>query len=434
MNWLYGALYFLAFAGLGWMIHRTIHGSSPGITPLGVFSAVWALAAWLYIANPFGLYRLSESALWTIILAIFSYIAGYGSLVVVARTRQPSNQNCGNKHTIDENWDAVASLWRLCRAAWLSLFALYIFQIHAYATSSLSGLLLTLRTDLDSGGSPPLGFYYFYFAQISVPLGTVLYLKSHRRRYLLWTIFAAAALVLTSGRSNVLAAVAAAAFIVMLRGPVRLNRRRTATAVVSLLVLLGLFNLLGNSIGKTYQNSQLYADFGNHPPVATWLAQPLFYVAGTVPYFGEIVRTEPSGGTDHGANTMRPFLQLTALGIPSVTAPAKIQEFRDIPYATNLGTYLSPLYRDFGAVGVSIGSTMFGFFSALAWLAWRRRGSPFSLAVLGVVLIFNAGSILDAGFTELWFLLFLALVALYSRKTIEAGYVRRASATGPRRC
>lgn len=422
MNWLIAAVVALSFSGLGYIVVRLTHGRSAGITPLGAFLTAWILAVFLYVANPFGLYRLGALGTLVVALGIGSFVAAYSSVALFTNSRAGRTGVSDPLHHKTQV-EVTASLWKWCRRLWVPLFALFLVQIHAYSASSITSLLARLRVNL-SAGSAPLGFYFFYLAQISVPLGAVLFLETRERKYAWWTLIATIALLFTSGRTNILIALASVVFILILWGRLRVTRRRIGAVLLSLIAALWLFNYVGNGIGKTYENSQLYGTFGNSPPVPTFLVQPLFYLGGPLPYLGDLVRTAPVNGSDHGSNIARPFLQGAAIVLP-IKAPTKIQEFRSIPFPTNLGTYMSPLYRDFGVIGVVLGSALFGALSATAWAAWRRRNSPLSLTVVGVVLVFCAGSILDAGYTELWFVLFLALVGLSSRsarrRALKAG-------------
>ncbi len=415
MNWLLAALIVAPLAGLAWFCTRAIHGRESGVTPLGAFLGSWTAATYLYVANPLGLYRLSAFGLWVVGLGIGCFIAGYAPVAIFLQRRHAPVDRAPTTSQEDEV-RAIERIWIWCRRLWVPLFAVFLGQLDTYGARSLSGLLSVLRLDLTESGNAPLGFYFFYFAQVSVPFGAVLYFETRRRRYLWWTAAAMLALVFTSGRYNLLVALFSVLFIAVLWGRLHLTKRRVGLALIGLVTALAFFNYVGNGVGKTYENSQLFAKWGDRPPEPTFLMQGLFYVAGPLPYFGDLVRTSSENGSEHGANTARPFLQAASIVAPGIKPPAKIREFRAIPFDTNLGTYMAAPYRDFGVLGLAIVSGLFGFLSALSWAAWKRRDGPVALAVLSLVLVFCVGSVLDAGYTELWFVLFLALAWLASRR------------------
>jgi len=417
MNWLEGLVWVAITVPIAALVHKGLHMRGAGITPLGVLYAVWIFATFLYVANPFHLERLPTRGTIALISAAVSFTLGYGIVLLgsrrgAAKVTEGAALELRSSHAARQ-LAAFARTWRFCLVAWGLMLAVYLTQIRASSGAGLHVLLFSLRTSLGNSDSPPSGFYYFYFAQIVVPFGAILRIRTGRRMYLWWSLAALFSLVLTSGRTNIIIAIMSWAFVAILTGGQKFDRRRIAYIAFVSLGVFFTFAFLGNTIGKTYENSELYAAYGNNPPVPGSLVQPLFYVNGPISYFGQL--TESPGAVDRGSNLGRPLLQVASILDSSISPPKKIQPFLSVPFQTNLGTYLSPIWRDFGLVGIAFINAILGALAAIAWVLWRRRRTPGTLAITAVTMVFCTSSILDASFTELWFVLFLVVVAVSSR-------------------
>lgn len=417
MNWLKGLVWVATTVPIAAFVHKGLHPRGAGITPLGVLYAVWIFATFLYVANPFHLDRLPAQGTVALLGAAGSFTFTYGIVIISSRRglSYVKDRAALDLRSSDaaRQLAAFARTWKLCLVAWGLLLAVYLTQIRAYSGAGLHVLLYSLRTSLGNSDSPPTGFYYFYFAQIVVPFGAILRIRTGRRMYQWWSLAALLSLVLTSGRTNIIIAIASWAFVNGLAGGHKFDRRRIVNLSFVSLCVIFTFAFLGNTIGKTYENSELYATYGSDPPVPGSLVQPLFYVNGPISYFGQL--TESPGAEDRGSNLGRPLLQVASLADSSVLPAQKIQPFLRIPFQTNLGTYLSPIWQDFGMVGIALINAILGTLAAITWVLWRRRRTPGTLAITAVVMVFCASSILDASFTELWFVLFLVVVAMSSR-------------------
>lgn len=417
MNWFVGLVWISITIPIAALVHRGLHARGSGLTPLGVLYAVWIFATFLYVSNPFDLERLPTQGTIALIGAAVSFTLGYGIVILGARKRlaaaaAPATLQLGSRHSVRQI-SAFARTWKLCLFAWGLLLVVYLTQIRAYSGDGLHVLLYSLRTSLGNSDSAPVGFYYFYFAQILVPFGAILRIRTGGRMYLWWSLAALLSLVLTSGRTNIIIAILSWAFVDVLATTQKFNRRRIVNIAFVSFCVCFTFAFLGNTIGKTYENSEMYAAYGSNPPVPASLVQPLFYVNGTISYFGQL--TESPGAEDRGSNLGRPFLQVASVLDSSIVPPAKIQPFLSVPFQTNLGTYLSPIWRDFGLVGIIVVNAILGALAAIAWILWRIRRTPGTLAITSVTMVFCTSSILDASFTELWFAVFLLLVAISSR-------------------
>lgn len=426
MNWLEGLVWVAITVPIAALVHRGLHARDSGITPLGVLYVVWIFATFLYVANPFHLQRLPTRGTMALISAAVSFTVGYGIVLLGSRrgatkVREGAALELRSSHAARQ-LGAFARTWRFCLITWGLLLAVYLTQIRAYSGAGLHVLLYSLRTSLGYNDSPPSGFYYFYFAQIVVPFGAILRIRTGRRMYLVWSLAALFSLVLTSGRTNIIIAIMSWAFVAILAGGHKFDRRRIANIAFVSLCVLFTFAFLGDTIGKTYDNSELYATYGDSPPVPGSLVQPLFYVNGPISYFGQL--TESPGGQDRGSNLGRPFLQVASVIDPSISPDNKIQTFLSIPFQTNLGTYLSPIWRDFGLVGIVLMNAILGALAAIAWVLWRRRRTPGTLAITAVTMVFCASSILDASYAELWFVLYLVVVAVSSRARKRPAHLR----------
>lgn len=424
MNWLGGLAWVAIMVPMAAIVHKGLHAKGSGLTPLAVLYAIWIFVTFLYFANPFDLDRLPARAVVALVSAAVSFTLGYGIILLSARRVSTTVSDSGaaepQSNHAARQLTSFRRAWVLCLIMWLLFFAVYLTQIRAYTGDGLHALLYSIRTSLSSTDSPPSGFYYFYFAQIVVTFGAILRIRTGHKMYLWWAVAALLSLVLTSGRTNAIVAIASWAFVIILDGRHKVGWHKISTIVFVSICIFATFAFLGNTLGKTYNNSELHAAYGDNPPVPSVLAQPLFYISGPIPYFGQL--TNDPGGVDRGANLGRPLLQLASVLDSSIIPPPKIQQFLRIPFQTNLGTYLSPIWRDFGILGIVFVNAVLGALVATSWVLWRRKRSPGTLAITAVMMVFCLSSVLDAGFTELWFIVFLLIVITSSRPRRRSAY------------
>jgi len=68
-----------------------------------------------------------------------------------------------------------------------------------------------------------------------------------------------------------------------------------------------------------------------------------------------------------GKNVFAPVLRLLEHIYPDIEVPTSRQEFTNIPYRTNVYTYIRVIYKDFGIIGVSIIPFFIGFIISSLW-------------------------------------------------------------------
>lgn len=428
MNWLRALSVVILVGAICWGIHRAVHGVRVGLTPLAGFMGSWLLSLWLYLANPFGLDRLSIKASWLVIGSILAFIFGYS--IVVAGVRGSIQvdihfDQLANARRLGES--TMAATWRICAIAGGTLFLVYLIQVRSYLSSDVSTSLYLIRYSLgQEGAAPGIGFYFFYFFQVLVPVSVLRGIITRRKRYYLVAACAGLALVMTTGRTNfILAALWAALVILLVPGGDSRTKRQLGVPLATMAMIGTVFVALGRLLGKTYENSALFASYGIRPPVPGALIQPIFYLSGPIPYLSHVLVGNNS--SDHGANLFRPFLQLSNLIDPTVVPPPKVQPFIGVPYMTNIGTYLSPIYRDFGSAGLIFCNIALGMIAGCAWACWLHRRTERTLLLVSVVTVFCIGSTIDAQFSEMWVVILVALMIITVRGTVGPGAAPRLS-------
>jgi oligosaccharide repeat unit polymerase len=196
--------------------------------------------------------------------------------------------------------------------------------------------------------------------------------------------------------------------------PVRLAR----TLIVSGVVLVSIFVAVGTWIGKiTLESSRSNAR--SALPVAM---EPLYlYGTSGFAYFDQVVAVElPHGGIPQ--RMLYPALMIAGrLGLVE-RPPPQINEFKNVPMPTNVGTFLEPLYRDAGIVGVLVGTLLISFGGdALAMYLLRRPSAGAFVGWAALCFVdFIAFFTPKASSTPTWlFLLFGVAFAWRNRVPIE---------------
>lgn len=447
----------VATLGISFAIHRAIHGREAGLTPLAVFLLAWSLEITLCVWNPFRWNVLSDTAMLLVTLGLTSFVLGYAysiwrerrhrtkahppatdlvhrplatGVAGTVRTTPPTGV-AGTAHIIpaaevadpttvdapdrlEYRWRAVLYAWRVCTVLWMLLFVYYVTHLGPSHGGGLPGVISQIRSGLRAEGAPSFGFYFFYFAQISVPLGAVLVARSRSYFIAIVSIVALVALALTSNRTNILLAFSSAVVILLLSRRRSITGRRVAI-LGGILVVGGLivFNFLGDAVGKTYGNSALFGIYGPNPPVPAAFATVVYYFAGPLPYLDVVMHVNSPWGVAFGAHVFRPIFQLLAVVLPVPVVPNSF-DFLSVPYPTNIGSYMAPLYLDYGWLGVVAGSFAFGFGMAFVWRRWRRAKDPIWLVLLGVVTVFGFTTLQAVPFAELWFVILIVVLSATS--------------------
>lgn len=377
-------------AGFAISAHKVIHRGMRGITPLAVFYASWILSGALYLWNPLKLSPISSSTLIAIAVALTCTTMGYAMVVLASP----------NSTVMADNRVELAKTAALA----LGLIGGAIFIIYLAASGLAAGGLGALGEGIQAirfnlgRGEIPLGFYYFYFLVPLVPLCALLFRVTKRHRYLVLLSVAGLLLLATSGRTNVFQALIWASVCWFAWKASRFDFRRILGLVGFALLAVIIFSLVGNAVGKTYENSRLSDSLGPQAPVPKTLALPILYVSGPIPALEMVLRSPSEYAM--GANSATQVAELVAFVQPSIARPQRIQDFVSIPYPFNVSTFISPLYRDFGWLGIPAGSILLGMILGMATVFWRRYPSIWSCMAMGLASVVAASSSGDAVWTS----------------------------------
>jgi oligosaccharide repeat unit polymerase len=406
------------------LAHRLIHHGRVGMTPLAGYAGAWITVIGLYSVDPFELDQVTNYTWALFAVSFMAFVGGYALARPLGIGAANGRRTSGFATTAPTPALArpLNRLWLVCLVFGAGLFMVYAYEIASIYGFS-SSTLTALRVDLSLGPAPP-GFYFFVFAEPLVPLSVILALlkPSYRNVYLAIGALAIMSLLATSGRANATFALLwAFSSFAIYQGSRLIRLRLILIAVASLIVAFAIFSFLGNTVGKTYQNSYLYGQFGDQPPIPAQLVVPYLYLESPLPTFSAIVRDTDSFAL--GRNSFRPVFQILAVFDHEISVPPHIQDFKLIPYPFNISTYLSPFYRDFGVVGVLFGPVTIGFFVGFLYSRWQVRRSPATLCLAGFASVVAISSVGDLPLLDLSrvleFVAVAAMAALETRNVAE---------------
>src|SRR6202521_2565892 len=253
------------FAAVGALLaHRLIHQGRVGMTPLAGYAGAWITVIGLYSVDPFGLDQVTNYTWALFAVSFMAFAGGYALARPLGIGAANARRTSGFATTAPTPALArpLSRLWLVCL-----VFGAGLFMVYAYEIASIYGFsrstLTALRVDLSLGPAPP-GFYFYVFAEPLVTLSVILALlkPSYRNVYLAIGALAIMSLLATSGRANATFALLwAFSVFAIYQGPRLIRLRLILTAVASLIVAFAIFSFLGNTVGKTYQNSYLYGQF-----------------------------------------------------------------------------------------------------------------------------------------------------------------------------
>lgn len=377
---------------------RRSHESGDGlVTVLSVFLAVWSVGLLLF-SIPWIRYTHSSTEAW---IAVYGSICAFVLGCRLARRRSEPGQRASA-----EEIDAGRLRW-----LWLACFGLGLVGLadFVYAVNAVLGWQSIFRDPMlvreIQTTSPKFQSLYgglkllTYFNQIAFLLWTVgLRERAFRGRWLTaagvgW--ISMVPFLFTGDRTLIITGFLWALFFHLVWRPVARPRRLVAGLVMSLVIALGLFTLLGSRISAT---------INNHPEIKAQLttrtldslALPYVYLTANVPTLSQLMKDPIRPHTD-GRMTLLPLVKLAhAVGIGG-TPPEEVGAFYPIPFETfNTYTWLSAFYLDFGLIGCLILPLIIGFaFTRVTSSALRRRRltliwlSSLSLYVVAFSLVVN---------------------------------------------
>ncbi len=387
------------------------------MSPVTLMVGIWLAMITVYALAPLALLPMSHLTIYLVVLALplfaIGSVVGAGGFSVGKSAR-----GSGYPPTATEsagNVRRLATLWLILQIPASALFALFVFEgVRRFGLSfhTFGQYLYLLRTALGQG-QVPLGFYFFYLAELLVPLGFILGREIPERRLVYWamSLMWVVALTFTSGRTNAAKAIVWTAIVaIILRGHgTRLSRRDFFYGVVISIFLVTGFVFLGNQIGKSYTNSNVANILGSDSAIPIPLILPAIYFSGPLPTLDQIVSERQLHPRVPGV-LIRPALQVAHLAFSHLSVPEKIQEFHEIPYPFNVSTYLGPAVDALGIPGAVLGPMIFGILVGYSERRWQKKsGLRMSLrhALILTAVIF---SVVDISFNNLnWLFQLLVL-------------------------
>lgn len=414
---------------------RLLHRRPVGLNPWNAMTVVWTACVILYLVNPFGLTQIHADT-WLLLVAAFAcFTAGYWLVTLTRETLGPLPEP-GSIRIIElgsQRWRRL-QLLMLGSVIWFAIFlAVFLFgAISRYGPNPLT-FVARLRLSL-SEGDTPAGYYYFYAAQLLVPLGVLLWRhgRPQRTRYLVVSGVSFASLWFTSGRTNlVIAATWTLAALALERGGRPVRARAVAGAVGVLVTGLFLFVLMGDAIGKTYGNSSLAGGGNGFVPVP--LVIPYIYLVGSLPALDQVIHENPATQrpTIPKGYSIRFIYQIQAFLGRDVRVPAGNLPYWSIPFSFNTATFLEPLAFEYGQ-GWSLVIVFFiGCLSAGVYVRWLSRPDVGSLLLVSLCIAVLLQSPIALRTNELWFLVSAAILFVLVRAEKRTSSVVRRRARHP---
>ncbi|MHB8464788.1 MAG: O-antigen polymerase [Acidimicrobiales bacterium] len=420
-------------SAVAYWIHRWVHAGRVGLTPLAALSSAWVVSLTLFLVNPLGLLRPHLYTWLLVVGSLGSFTVGYGT-AIISGAKTAVRPREWTPFDLDSD-RALVALWRGAVVWFVAFFTVFVRSLitnyRGYLTPSRFGAMLVQLRQQIGAGQRNIGLYYFYAAELLVPLGLLLYLdgRPRRLRYLVVSGVALASLPLTSGRTNFVDAIVWAAAMVLLRRTDRRIGRRTVAALAGTVVaVVASFVVFGTVIGKTFNNDvelrQLLPRTAHLPAVGLYL--PYFYVSAPIAGLERTVEHgPPSPDAHHGSthlSSIRPVFQILNIADPSMHVPAKIQPFQRVPYQFNLATAIQPLYDDWGTSGLLVACALLGLGCGAVYAAWARSPSPASLLLVALCIGGCVRSVIDLSPNDLsvWLQVAALVAVMRAERRIEA--------------
>lgn len=383
--------------------------------PLLAYASVWLVAIALHAVNPFGMSSISSRAFTAIMVG--SGCVGVG-FFIWDHFWEPTPR--GRSWRVRDRRQLTSWILAGLTAAWGILFIMFVdAAVARYDTLSPLSLLSSMRGDV-SGGDPPLGFHYFYFAELLVPFAAAVALARTR----LWKptvaigVVAFGSLLLTTARTNSIKTLVWTAVVVALMMAARRSSQvslgKTARVWLGLMAVssLLLFGAVGEMVGKTYESSRAGRGSDAEFKGIEVLGLPYVYVSGPPVGLSALMEAGYEEEATRGT-TVRPVFQVAGLLEDSIEVPEKLDTFYSIPFGFNMVSYLGPLWRDAGWIGIALGGAFLGVLGAWSWRRWCYFASVDTALLLGLVWVGSVMTLFAWPWGKFAWLLQLGLMVSY---------------------
>jgi hypothetical protein len=356
--------------------------------PAQLWVTVWLIALGLFALR---LFPYGELADRTLVLVAAATVAFAGATFVAPRLWAPRRPSRLGARQVE-----LAAAMLLAAA----LLGCALFVAQAVRDAGLRNALLSSSDVRQSvqDGVYALTVKYVYFALAAAAMcGVAAGIVPERRwRWVLATAAAVLSTYFATGRSTVVITGMAAtiAYLVAARLALPFRRLLLAAATAGLASLL-VFSVMGQLIGKTFENSDLTAvrSFFTEHPQAQPLSKPYLYASAPIGALNVLVLRAPDDRTDGCAMLSAVCSALSHAGLP--TRPLqRIRPFTEKPIPWNTYTALDDVIRDAGGNAIPVVFGLLGLLCGWLWTA-ARDGRVWAIAVYGVfstAILTSAGS------------------------------------------
>jgi hypothetical protein len=177
-----------------------------------------------------------------------------------------------------------------------------------------------------------------------------------------------------------------------------------ASGIAISLFSIILFNQIGNWVGKTNQELKY-----GRTSLPIYLQNFVFYGTSSFGYFNQVLIKEDISSFSP-ERTAYPLMKLfNAISLKDDVV-SQINDYYDIPYSTNVGTFLEPFYRDGGFLYVIFGVMLYSFGFDYFGYVLLKSGNIFNHILWANLVFVDAIGFFTPkiGSTSIWILVILA--------------------------
>jgi len=268
----------------------------------------------------------------------------------------------------------------------------------------------TIRSNSDLPTT--VGIQLTYFGWIAVALTVYAVVRKQiSKKWLLLALLQLAGNFLYIGRTQPIW-VMFTSFLMVLAAFENIDFKKVVTWMVSLgVVFLIVFWVLGEWTGKTYHEGVL------DDPRIPGITQVMYaYGVSGFAYFNHMLVNDESIAYKP-ERVLYPLQKLLSKFGLTEEPPSQILEFYDVPFGTNVGTFLEPFYRDGGLLFVVFGVLLYSFGVDLLGLVFLKYGKPLALYAWSTLCFTTAIAFMTPKITQfpVWLFVGLGLISLLAK-------------------